>query len=296
MDIKTVRSDKIYRDLISREDKRAYFRENVLKPFKPKFDIQQVPLESNSFDVFNVLEMLHYLPEEVHSSHVSEIDLISSDELWENCRASLAQSLKIFKDSGIELKISEYLFTILLGRRDNHLFRLNHGCIGEGGIPGYITISITPNKESIQRIPGVIAHEINHNVRYQYIQWTENVSLAEWVIAEGLAENYVESILGSSYLGPWVTKTDLDMLNNLIKPNFKDKMALSGMEAIMPYIYGDDVIIAQGGAPIGLPYAAGYTLGYYLVKHYLAETGKNVVEATILEPNKILKEVDSFWN
>lgn len=33
MDIKTVRSDKIYRDLISREDKRAYFRENVLKPF-----------------------------------------------------------------------------------------------------------------------------------------------------------------------------------------------------------------------------------------------------------------------
>lgn len=45
----------------------------------------------------------------------------------------------------------------------------------------------------------LIAHEVNHNMRYQYIDW-DGGSLIELIIAEGLAENYVESLYGKAHI------------------------------------------------------------------------------------------------
>ena len=48
--------------------------------------------------------------------------------------------------------------------------------------------------------------------------------------------------------------------------------------------------------PVGMPYCAGYACGYYMVKYYLDKTGKDIVDATILPAEEILKEIDGFWS
>ncbi|MCQ8210449.1 DUF2268 domain-containing protein, partial [Cutibacterium acnes subsp. acnes] len=64
----------------------------------------------------------------------------------------------------------------------------------------------------------------------------------------------------------------------------------------MPYLYGDEITRMQGGVPVGLPHAAGYTCGYYLIKYYLEKTQRTIEEATIKSSDEILKEVNDFWN
>ena len=43
---------------------------------------------------------------------------------------------------------------------------------GAGGIPGYIIGSIVPNERSLALLPVALAHETNHNVRWQFMQWS----------------------------------------------------------------------------------------------------------------------------
>ena len=43
---------------------------------------------------------------------------------------------------------------------------------GDGGIPGYIIGSIVPNERSLALLPVALAHETNHNVRWQFMQWS----------------------------------------------------------------------------------------------------------------------------
>ena len=46
---------------------------------------------------------------------------------------------------------------------------------------------------------------------------------------------------------------------------------------------------------VGLPYCAGYAIGYYLIKYYLEKTGVPIEKATILPAAEILNEVKEFW-
>lgn len=125
--------------------------------------------------------------------------------------------------------------------------RLNDNYLGEGGIPGYIFLSLVPSQETLRRLPAALAHECNHNVRYQFVDWQQG-ALKELMVAEGLAENFVLKLYGPDYLGPWVTKTDLATLDSLIKPKIKANLDISNLYGAAPYLYGDELTQVQGGA------------------------------------------------
>lgn len=111
-------------------------------------------------------------------------------------------------------------------------------------------------------------------MRFQHIKWQpEKTNLADWIISEGLAESLTEHLFGAEYLGAWVTATNTTQLQTL-KPVFHEKLALTGMQKMMPYLYGDEIAALQGQEPVGLPYAAGYACGYHLVQHYLKKPDK----------------------
>ena len=101
------------------------------------------------------------------------------------------------------------------------------------------------------------------------------------MISEGLAENFATSIYGEEYLGPWVTKTDMQMLNEYIKPLIRDALTVQGFENISAYMYGDELAKMRNFFPVGLPYCAGYSCCYYLIIHYLRKTVKSIVDATL---------------
>ncbi|MFD2114271.1 DUF2268 domain-containing protein [Paenibacillus yanchengensis] len=301
MQITVLRSDHIYRKVAqaSATEKVELFRNEMLAPFMKKWQIQQIPFkadEPQGFDVLMLNSMMNRSPEQITEEIEREIALISSDSFWLSCEQAVKNSLQLFIEQGINLPVSDYLFTIQLGNPASPVLMLSEGYSGDGGIPGYIWCTIVPNDYTIARVKAALAHECNHNVRYQFIRWDHTVTLGELIVSEGLAENFATSLYGKQLLGPWVAKTSAETLNKHIKPVLKEKLYVTGLDHITPYLYGDEIAKLQNYEPVDLPYCAGYACGYYLIQYYLQKTGKTIVEATITPANQILNEVKGFWD
>ncbi|MBO0995610.1 DUF2268 domain-containing protein [Bacillus sp. SD088] len=301
MNINLLRSDKIYKKVIAcpQEEKKELYRQEMLAPYMRKWEIQQIPFrakEESGFDVMTINNMAHLSPEMITPEIEPDLKLISSDTLWDELKQTMEHCLNQFTQHGIHLPVSDYLITILLGNPDSEILQLSEGYSGEGGIPGYIFCSLIPNEYTLKRLKPALAHECNHNVRYQFIEWNEKINLGELIVSEGLAENFATALYGEDLIGPWVSKTDANTLNHIIKPILREYIEVTGLQQIMPYLYGDEVARLQGLPVAGVPHSAGYACGYHLVKYYLQKTGKTIVEATILPAEEILSEVEEYWN
>lgn len=302
MKVIPVRSDGAYLKIMNApfDKKNDVYRYELMMPFEKKWACYSVPMkaaEPNGYDVIMASGMLGYIaPTKVDESQRGNIDRISSDMLWTACEQSIKKSLSCFSENGIELPVQEYLFTILLANAENPYIVLNKGYCGDGGIPGYIFSWLVPNDFTIEHLPVALAHETNHNVRFQFIKWKNDITLGEMMVSEGLAENFATYLYGEDKAGPWVTETDMETLNEYIKPIIRDGLNVQGLENLNAYLYGDEIAVLQNYPPVGLPYCAGYACGYHLVKHYLKKTGKSIVEATLLPASEILEVVEDFWN
>lgn len=301
MQITAIRSDQIYRTMMTAApaDKTDLYRQQLLGPFREKWDIQHIPFESDDgFDVVTMSNMMNIAPHNMDDSMKDQVTRIASESFWQSCQQAIEESLAQFTNHGIQLPVLHYTYTVLLGDMNRPLMRINEGLCGDGGIPGYMIANIVPDHERLARLPAVLAHECNHNVRYQFIRWNPNVTLAEMIVSEGLAENFAEAMYGQQALGPWVTRTDTDMLNRNVKPLIHDHLQLTGLQAISPYLYGDEIasIQTQTTSVVGMPYAGGYACGYHLVHYYLKQTGISITEATLQSAETILAATGDFWH
>lgn len=299
--VKAVRSDDIYRKILnaSMDKKDDIYRYEFMQQFEKKWEMYHCPLKAKQpggYDVVMASGMLGYiLPQKIGKKEEAYIDELADDKLWAACAASIEQSLMQFANMGIDLRVKEYLFTLALVDPESPYSIMCDNYSGDGGIPGYIFGSLVPSAFTKSRMPIALAHETNHNVRFQYIKWSNDISLGEYMICEGLAENFAVSIYGEENVGPWVSKTDEETLNEYIKPLMQSSLEVRGFEGITVCMYGDEIAKMQNYIPAGMPYCAGYACGYYMVKYYLEKTGKNIIEATILPAEEILKEIDGFW-
>ncbi len=302
MKVSAVRSDGVYARIMSAplDKKDDIYRYGLMMPFERKWACYNVPIKAKTpggYDVIMASGLLgHIAPTKVDETQKQNIQLISDGQLWEKSEAAIRESLNCFIEHGIDLPVQEYLFTILLANAENPYMILNEGYCGDGGIPGYIFSCLVPNEYTLEHLPAALAHETNHNIRFQFIEWKNDITLGEMIISEGLAENFATSLYGEDKAGPWVTKTDMATLRELIKPIIRIELNVQGFENLNAYLYGDELAKLQNFPQVGLPYCAGYACGYHLVKHYLKKTGKSVVEATLLPAKEILDAAEEFWN
>lgn len=300
--VKTIRSDLIYKKIMEApsEKKDDIFRYELMQPFEKKFAMYHCPLKANQpggYDVVMASGMMGYLtPQKIDASIESELTLLGDNDFWNRCQHSIETSLHHFVESGVDLPVKEYLFTITLADPKSPYSIMNDNYCGDGGIPGYIFGSLVPSEYTMHRLPVALAHETNHNVRFQFEKWRNDISLGSYMISEGLAENFATSIYGENMLGPWVAKTDSQTLNEYIKPLIQDALHVQGFDNLSAYMYGDELAKMQNFFPVGLPYCAGYACGYYLIKYYLEKSGKSIVEATLTPSQEILNETEEFWN
>lgn len=228
MNVNFIRSDGIYAKIMKAplDKKEDIYRYELMMPFEKKWACYSVPMKAatpNGYDVIMASGMLgHIAPTKVDETQRDNIERISSDRLWSECKQSVEKSLKCFSDAGIELPVQEYLFTILLANAESPYTSMNEGYCGDGGIPGYIFSWLIPNDYTLEHLPVALAHETNHNVRFQFIKWRNDITLGEMMVSEGLAENFATYLYGEDKVGPWVKKTDIETLNKYIKPIIYD--------------------------------------------------------------------------
>ena len=302
MNIKAIRSDEIYRKMMSaaNEEKENIYRCELMKPFEFKWQCIGVPLKAGTeggYDVVTAAGMGgEYTPKQITKERLAEIEKISDNAFWNECESSIRSTLEGFERSGIALPVQEYVFTVLLSNPQNPMTAMTGEYCGDGGIPGYITGTILPNENSLKMLPVALAHESNHNVRWQFAKWSSDITLADMIVSEGLAENHAAAAFGEDKVGKWVTQTDPETLEAVIKPLVRENLALSDFAKLSSYLYGDEIMVMRGGEAIGMSYCGGYACGYALVAHYLKKTGKSIYEATVTPTAEILKEAEDFWN
>lgn len=302
MNIKVLRSDAIYRQMaLAPEGERdSIFRDELLAPFAFKWQCIGAPLRADQpggYDALTVVTMGgSYAPNQIIAEMMGEIDAISADSFWSSCEQSIRETLEGFERHGVPLPVQDYLFTVLLNDPHSPMAAMTGDYCGDGGIPGYILGTIVPNERSLRMLPVALAHEANHNVRWQFMQWSSQVTLGDMLVSEGLAEAFAASLFGEDKLGPWVSRTDAQTLQGIIKPTIFKNLNEQDFNLLSAYLYGDEIISMRGGATVGMPYCAGYACGYALIQHYLEKTGKTIYEATITPTEDILSAAEGFWS
>ena len=175
MKITAIRSDRIYRDMMTAlpDEKENIYRNQLMKPFEFKWACVGIPLTSaqeGGYDVVSAAAMSgFYAPVQITEERRAEIEKISSDTFWASCEASIRNTLLGFEQRGIQLPKQEYVFTVMLSDPQNPMTVMAGDYCGDGGIPGYIIGSIVPNERSLGLLSVALAHETDHNVRWQFI-------------------------------------------------------------------------------------------------------------------------------
>lgn len=171
-----------------------------MKPFEFKWkciDVPMVAKQEGGYDVIMASEMMGVLsPKNINENQINNINAISDDKLWNTCKETIENSMNSFIREGYNLNIKDYKYSILLANPNSPYTILSDGCWGDGGIPGYMFISLVPNEYTLNRLQVALAHECNHNIRFQFINWSNDITLEEMMINEGLAENFATWMFG----------------------------------------------------------------------------------------------------
>ena len=150
MQINMIRSDKVYQEMLELplEKREGCFLAKILAPFATKYQTQHIPLKAKypgGFDALFLLGFMNQLPGTLSEKDRPSIDALSSDQLWQDCQETIKRSIGLFEQAGYDLEVEDYYFTILLGNPEKPMLQLNKGYSGDGGIPGYLMLSLLPN-------------------------------------------------------------------------------------------------------------------------------------------------------
>ena len=301
MKITAIRSDRIYRKMMNAApaEKDEIYRSELMGPFAFKWACVGIPLtaeEEGGCDVVSAAGMSgFYAPAQITEERRTEIEKISGGGFWADCKASICGALSDFERHGIRLPKQEYVFTVVLSDPKSPMTAMAGDYCGDGGIPGYIIGSIVPSERSLRLLPVALAHETDHNVRWQFMQWSSGITLADMIVSEGLAERFAAGRFGEDKIGRWVSETAPETLRETVKPLIRKNLETSDFQTLSSYLYGDEIMSLRGGQPVGMPYCGGYACGYALIGHYLKKTRATIYEATVTPTAEILKQTEDFW-
>jgi len=144
-----------------------------------------------------------------------------------------------------------------------------------------------PNETNLPRLPGLVAHEMHHLIRFRAFPFHMNITVGEYIVLEGLAESFATAVFGQDVLGYYVTdvtENDLATAQNLIGQHLHTQ----GFNVIRGYIFGDALADRGGFEKVGMPTYGGYAVGYHLVQAFLQRSGCTIEETTFISADEII--------
>lgn len=201
-------------------------------------------------------------------------------DAWTRVRTALREGAVALAagDSGIPVPDLQVL--LLVGDPTNHHFMDETlGLSAFGGISGYISMTVWPTEQVLDRLEAIAVHELHHNVRYSLggVVWDPaTVTVGEHVVAEGLADLFEAELYGArgyTHFDSEHTRSD-----DAVLAKVASGLNVTGMADFASWVLGDASARLFGGEPVGLPTGAGYAAGARIVRAYLDATGTTAAQ------------------
>lgn len=287
-----------YEELLHLQDvdkRKDYFRYAMMRPLEGMWNLINVPLKAkqpNGYDVIMASQMLGFADVSDDQGINEGLTVLKANHVHKVAEETLQTCIR--KANEAQLNVNAESITFGLYVADPMKLELQKGYTGFGGIPGYMIVTIFPNDYNLPRIPAVIAHEFHHNIRFSYFDWDYgNVTVGDYLVIEGLAESFAQELYGSEQLGPWVTSMDKEELVYVTEV-IGDALDVKGFAEVSSYMFGDEVASKEGYQPVGLPFCAGYAVGYEVVQSFMRKTNKSIYEATLSSTDDIIDHCGLF--
>lgn len=218
------------------------------------------------------------------------LETLAAADAWERMQRALDDALATQSAATPGLEIPDISVLFVLGDPgDAHFMGPSLGVTGNGGMSGYILITLWPYPENVERLEATAVHELNHNLRYSPggVVWNPmTVTVGEHVVSEGLADAFARQLYGDE-LG--YTRIGVPHLRDeAVFAKVVSGLGVTGMQNFTAWVHGDAIAERFGVAPVGLPTGAGYAVGNRLVDAYLAATGQTAAQALHADSSEII--------
>ncbi len=276
------------------------FRAQVMEPLKPfwepfmRWGSPQPGADTGDPALNAARKFAYYSPEHDVAAGLAALDRLEAAGTWPACVAAVERGWAALDPEGHAIGLTDLYFTFVLG--DPKVMQPEAGNFtGFGAMPGTVLVMAWPTPENLPLLPGAVAHELNHNIRFSFEPFPRdmNVALGQYLVAEGLAESFAAELFGQDVLGPVSNALTPEQFAAL-KPRFAEAVETRGFDVVRGYIFGDWAAEQFGYPPQGIPSFAGYTMGYRLVQAYLARSGASAAEATYTPWPEIVAESKFF--
>lgn len=288
--------ESIYRRLLngaSTQEGEAMYRQELLAPFEGMMRIM-----GGGDPLAQAKMWALYTPEDFEGEQrpiIEEmIGRLTDDGAWRRSVAALERGVAAFAPYTDRIALDDVNCAVVLTKHAG-INTLGRGYAGFGGIPGYLMVTLSLIDDyTLTRVGPASVHELNHNVRFKIVPFLPmSVTVADYIIAEGLAESFAAELFGNDLVGYMVTDFDEEEIATA-KRVIGEALDVSGFNAVRSYIFGDTIAASSGLPKVGVPDFAGYAIGYRVVQHYLQRTGRSVVETTFLPSQEIITESGFF--
>jgi uncharacterized protein YjaZ len=218
------------------------------------------------------------------------LETLAAAGAWDRMRRALDDALAIQLAATPGLEVPDITVLFVLGDPgDAHFMGPCLGVSGNGGISGYIMITLWPFPENVARLEATVVHELNHNLRYSPggVVWDPmTVTVGEQVVSEGLADAFARQLYGDELGHARIGVPHLH--DEAVFTKVVSGLDVTGMQNFTAWVHGDASAERFGAAPVGLPTGAGYAVGNRLVDAYLAATGQTAAQALHADSSKII--------
>lgn len=210
-------------------------------------------------------------------------------DAWGRIERALAGAVELQQAAVPGLVVPDIACLLVLGDpADEYFMGPVRGFSGNGSATGYVSLTVWPTDENLDRLEAAAVHELNHNLRYAPggVVWDPAVvAVGEHVVSEGLADAFARQIYGDAGYTPFgVPHLDDDAVVEKVVSG----LDVTGMQNFAAWVHGDAAALRFGGEPVGLPTGAGYAAGNRLVDAYLAATGRTAAEALHVPSGEII--------
>lgn len=288
----------IYRRLLATPDpaaQTALFADAIITPFAPVFALfgGDAAALSRQWGLFTPADL--DLTGAAGARLAALLAALTEYGAWQQVTQALADSVQAFADYRERIPLA-HITAALLPVDAARTLPGTPDYAGFGALPGWLMVTVTrATAQSLPRLKAAAAHEMHHNLAGAAGQpmnggrSLDDVTVAEYIIGEGLAEAFAVALYGEDVAGPWTVlpPAQMERARRLIGA----ALDVRGFGRVRRYIFGD---LGAAETAESIPPYAGYCIGYQVVRAYCRRTGHSVVEATFVPPADIIAAAGYF--